>query len=206
MKKVALFLLLLCLAVPSWAADTARFDHMRTALIVRTTQQTPEARYMTQRLMEPFRIPYWDRLQTEDQLSPQDVTGDALRRLSQQYQADIVAVPVVRTWYWRQYTVFFRDDSELMTDCAYRLTVYVYDRSQDSFKSYSASGRERESASILNDPYEILRQGMDQIMNNLPYKRIPTDIENLPGSIPGVQVKTTDGGATLLTTTLPVPM
>ena len=142
----------------------------------------------------------------EDSLNTDGITIDAMRALSEKYNADIVVVPVVQTWYWRQYQFFFRFDGEIVTDCAYYLSVYAYDRKQDTLKSYSSRGRERESASILNNPYEILGKAMDEVLAKLPYKRIPTDIEAVRGSISKLDVKTTEGGAKIITNELPIPV
>ena len=46
-------------------ADSPRFDNMRTVLIVQTNQDSYAARFMKQRLRAPFRIPYWDRVETQ---------------------------------------------------------------------------------------------------------------------------------------------
>lgn len=119
-KSILLAILLFLMSMTVFAAEP-RFDHMRSVLIVNTTQQDEVTNYMTHRLMQPFRIPYWDRLQTEDCLSPQDVTKDTLRTLANTYHADVVLVPVVHTWRWRQYTLFFHYDDELITEYAYSL-------------------------------------------------------------------------------------
>ena len=155
-------------------ADSPRFDNMRTVLIVQTNQDSYAARFMKQRLRAPFRIPYWDRVETTEVLDPQELTQDRMRALASQYKADVVVAPIVNTWYWTQ---------------------------QDTLKSYSARGYERESIASLNDPNEILTEAMDKIMKKLPYKRIPTDIEK---PSPVLQTKTTDGGATILTNTQPM--
>jgi hypothetical protein len=201
MKKFLLLILaLFTMTASAFAADSEpRFDNMRTALIVSTTQRGAEAQYMLKRLREPFRIPYWDRVEAQEQLAPDGITIDAMRALSEKYNADVVVVPVVQTWYWRQYQFFFRFDGEIVTDCAYY-------RKQDTLKSYSSRGRERESASILNNPYEILGKAMDEVLAKLPYKRIPTDIEAVRGSISKLDVKTTEGGAKIITNELPIPV
>ena len=181
MKKFLLLILaLFTMTTSAFAAGgEPRFDNMRTALVVSTTQRGAEAQYMLKRLREPFRIPYWDRVEAQEQLAPDDITIDTMRALSDK----------------RQYQFFFRFDGEIVTDCAYYLSVYAYDRQQDTLKSYSSRGRERESASILNNPYEILGKAMDEVLAKLPYKRIPTDIEAVRGSISKLDVKTTEGGA-----------
>lgn len=201
MKKSILLVILLVIMSMTAFADGPRFDHMRSVLIVNTTRQDEVTNYMTHRLMQPFRIPYWDRLQSEDCLSPQDITEDKLRTLAKTYHADVVLVPVVRTWQWRQYTLFFHYDDELVTEYAYHLAVYAYDNQKKTFKRYSSRGFDRESASILNNPYDILSQAMDQIMEKLPYKRIPTDIEGIRGSLTDLPTKTTADGAVILTPT-----
>lgn len=201
MKKSVLLMLLFAMLTMTAFAQEPRFEHMRSVLIVNTTSQDAVTNYMTHRLMQPFRIPYWDRLQPEDHLSPQDVTEDKLRTLAETYHADVVLVPVVRTWQWRQYTLFFHYDDELITEYAYYFTVYAYDSQKGTFKRYSSRGFDRESASILNNPYDVLTRAMDQIMEKLPYKRIPTDIERLSGSPTVLPTKTTAGGAVILTST-----
>lgn len=201
MKKSVLLMLLFAMLTMTAFAQEPRFEHMRSVLIVNTTSQDAVTNYMTHRLMQPFRIPYWDRLQPEDCLSPQDVTEDKLRTLAETYHADVVLVPVVRTWQWRQYTLFFHYDDELVTEYAYHLAVYAYDNQKKTFKRYSSRGFDRKSASILNNPYDILSQAMDQIMEKLPYKRIPTDIEGIRGSLTDLPTKTTAAGAVILTPT-----
>jgi hypothetical protein len=44
---------------------------------------------------------------------------------------------------------------------------------------------------------------MDRIMKKLPYKRIPTDIEDVATGGTSLQTKTTEGGAKILTNTFP---
>lgn len=182
-------------------ADSPRFDNMRTVLIVQTNQDSYAAHFMKQRLRAPFRIPYWDRVETTEVLDPQELTQDRMRALASQYKADVVVAPIVNTWYWTQHHVFFFDDDDLITEYMYNLTVFAYNTQQDTLKSYSARGYERESIASLNDPNEILTEAMDKIMKKLPYKRIPTDIEK---PSPVLQTKTTDGGATILTNTQPM--
>mgnify|MGYP005963097375 FL=1 len=205
MKKLCLLLLLCFLSVTTALADSPRFDNMRTVVIADTTQDSYAARFMKSRLKQPFRIPYWDRIETDTALSPSDVNIDTLRTLAAQYKADVVLVPVVQTWYWRQHMAgFWRyDDDEIITECLYHLTVYAYDKRSDTFRSYSDKGREVESASILNDPNEVLTESMDRIMKKLPYKRIPTDIEDIATGGTTLQTRTTEGGAKILTNTFP---
>lgn len=204
MKKILLSLLLLFAFTATALADGPRFDNMRTVVLVDTTQNSYAARFMKNRLKQPFRIPYWDRIETDTALSPSDVTEASLRQIAAQYKADVVLVPVVQTWYWRQYMAgYWRYDDEMITEYMYRLTVYAYDRRTDTWNSYSDSRRDAESASILNNPDEILGEAMDRIMQKLPYKRIPTDIETPGGLIPGLQTRTTAGGAKIITQKFP---
>ena len=147
------------------------------------------------------RFAYWNM----DEWKANRDNIDTLRTLAAQYKADVVLVPVVQTWYWRQHMAgFWRyDDDEIITECLYHLTVYAYDKRSDTFRSYSDKGREVESASILNDPNEILTESMDRIMKKLPYKRIPTDIEDIAAGGTTLQTRTTEGGAKILTNTFP---
>lgn len=150
MKKICFFLILLVtLAGVSFAADTAssspaaatpalasqpaadtvRFDNERTILLVRTTQSGYPVRFMEQRLRQPFRLPYWDRLSATETISPEDITEDTMQKLAGSYKADIVLVPVVRTWVWRQYHAYrgWYDDDEFSQNagmtCGYTLTM-----------------------------------------------------------------------------------
>ena len=205
MKKIVLLLLFFLLSAIAVSADSVRFDNMRTVVIADTTQDNYAARYMKRALVQPFRIPYWNRIDTPAILSPSDVTEENLRRLASQYKADVVLVPVVQTWYWRQFMSGYRlrADSEMYTEYRYRLTVYAYDKRTDRMSSYSDSGRDIESTSILNNPDDVLYPAMARILQKLPYKRIPTDIETTSSTIPGLQTKTQDGGAKILTNTFP---
>ena len=205
MKKIVLLLLFFLLSAIAVHADSVRFDNMRTVVIADTTQNNYAARYMKRAITQPFRIPYWDRIDASAVLSPSNVTEENLRALASQYHADVVLVPVVQTWYWRQFMNSYRlrTGSEMYTEYRYRLTVYAYDKRTDSMKSYSDSGRDIESTSILNNPDDILYPAMTRILRKLPYKRIPTDIERTGNTIPGLQTKTTDGGAKILTNTFP---
>lgn len=90
MKKLCLLLLLCFLSVTTALADSPRFDNMRTVVIADTTQDSYAARFMKSRLKQPFRIPYWDRIETDTALSPSDVNIDTLRTLAAQYKADVV--------------------------------------------------------------------------------------------------------------------
>ena len=84
MKKLCLLLLLCFLSVTTALADSPRFDNMRTVVIADTTQDSYAARFMKSRLKQPFRIPYWDRIETDTALSPSDVNIDTLRTLAAQ--------------------------------------------------------------------------------------------------------------------------
>ncbi|MCQ5210031.1 MAG: hypothetical protein UCI88_09390 [Megasphaera massiliensis] len=205
MKKIFLLLLFFLLTLTVVNADNVRFDNMRTVVIADTTQDNYAARYMKRALIQPFRIPYWDRIESSAILSPSDVTEENLRAISRQYNADVVLVPVVQTWYWRQFmgSYRFRDGGETYTEYRYRLTVYAYDKRTDRMSSYSDSGYDIESTSILNNPDDVLYPAMTRILRKLPYKRIPTDLETTGNTIPGLQTKTTDGGAKILTNTFP---
>ncbi len=207
MKKFLLLFLSFCfcvMAATAFAAGEPHFDNMRTVLVVPTAQQSAEAAYMAKRLKEPFRIPYWDCIEAQEPLHPDSISSEKMRSLSDRYNADVVVVPVVRTWYWQQRQLFFRFDSETITDCTYYLSVYAYDRQLGTLKVYSSRGRKREPASILNNPYDILNKAMSEIMEKLPYKRIPTDIDAVRGSISPLTIKTTEGGAKTIDNQFPI--
>lgn len=208
MKKLFLLLcLLFCLTVTASAEDTPRFDGMRTVVVADTTQGGYAASYMKRRLKEPFRIPYWDRIEPAELISPDMVDVDTMRQLATTYNADIVVVPVVRQWYWRQFHSYhWYYDDEIYTECRYYLTVYAYNRADDTLKSYSSRGSKWDEASILNDPNDVLAPAMDQVMEKLPYKRIPTDLEGVGRNRTdgNLETRTTDGGAKYITNQFPM--
>lgn len=177
MKRLFCLVTFFVMIVTTALAASPQFDNMRTVLVVKTTQDSYASRYMAQRLKEPFRIPYWDRKEMTEPINPDRLNEDTMRALATQYQADIVVAPIVNRWYWTQRHIFFYDDDDIITECLYNLTVYAYNRQDDTLKSYSASGYERDSWASLNNPLDILQPAMDTIMKKLPYKRIPTDIE-----------------------------
>lgn len=177
MKRLIGLVVFFVLLVTTAFAATPQFDNMRTVLVVQTTQDSYASRYMSQRLKEPFRIPYWDRKETTEAVQPDRLTQETMRSLAAAYDADIVVAPIVNRWYWTQRHIYFYDDDDIFTECLYNLTVYAYNRKDDTLKSYSASGYERDSWASLNNPLDILQPAMDTIMKKLPYKRIPTDIE-----------------------------
>ena len=53
---------------------------------------------------------------------------------------------------------------------------------------------------------DICPEAMDEVLAKLPYKRIPTDIEAVRGSISKLDVKTTEGGAKIITNEMPIPI
>ena len=81
MKKLCLLLFFCILSITTVFADGPRFDNMRTVVIADTTQDSYAARFMKSRLKQPFRIPYWDRIETDTALSPSDVNIDTMRAL-----------------------------------------------------------------------------------------------------------------------------
>ena len=76
MKKIILLVFsLLIIAGSALAADTTttaepRFENERTVLIMRTIQDGYPVRFMQKRLNQNFRLPYWDRIEGTDYLSP----------------------------------------------------------------------------------------------------------------------------------------
>ena len=81
MKKLCLLLFFCILSITTVFADGPRFNNMRTVVIAETTQDSYAARFMKNRLKQPFRIPYWDRIETDTALSPSDVNIDTMRAL-----------------------------------------------------------------------------------------------------------------------------
>ncbi|WP_101912380.1 hypothetical protein [Megasphaera vaginalis (ex Bordigoni et al. 2020)] len=203
MKKcIALFLMIFALTGFAAAADSAPlFDHMRNIIIVDTTQEGPVAAYMSRALRQPFRIPYWNRLDAAELIAPEEATPSALRGIAKKYDADIVLVPVVRNWYWNQFHSldWYGDEDEWFVEYNYDLAVCAYNRRTDTYAVYACHGHDRDDASVLNSPAAILRDAMDTLLEKLPYKRIPTDLEELYGVSDPLQLRQTAGGAKLWT-------
>lgn len=182
MKKLALLIvMLIVVATTAFAQDRAseqpRFDNERTVVIVTTESSTYAARYMNERLRQNFRLPYWDCIEVTTTLTPSQLTKDNLKALAERHHAQLIVVPVVRTWIWRQYHSWgWFDDDEFYTECFYNLSLYAYNVKEGSLKSYTSRGQERDEAMVLNNPYEVLGKAMDQIMEKFPYTRIPKDL------------------------------
>ena len=92
MKKIFLLLLFFLLTLTVVNADNVRFDNMRTVVIADTTQNDYAARYMKRALIQPFRIPYWDRIESSAILAPSDVTEENLRAISKQYNLSLIHI------------------------------------------------------------------------------------------------------------------
>lgn len=203
MKKFILLLISLFLIAGAAAAQgvgNTNFESMRTVIIAQTTRQGDATRYMTYRLKQPFRIPYYDQKEISDMLSPGEINADALQRIAQSNNADIVLVPLVQRWYWEEYHTYWLD--EMITEYSYYLTIYAYNRQKNTFHSYSVNGYDRDSSSVLNQQQAVLSDAMDRLMEKLPYKRIPSDISRTSlGNNTPLSIRTTDGGAKILTNT-----
>ena len=109
-------------------------------------------------------------------LPSENISITSLRQLAQKYNADLLLVPIVKHWSWQQYYLFAQD--EMIAEYTYHLAIYAYDRQKDTLNIYSTRNFSRDEASVLNQPQEILRIAMDQLLKELPYKRIPTDIKH----------------------------
>ena len=169
--------------------------NMRTVIIAGTTQTGGPARYMARRLQAPFRLPYYEQKDIPEVLNADEINADNLRRIAQTYGADLVFVPVVRQWYWEEYHNFWLDD-DMITEYQYSLTIYAYNRKLDTFKAYSTHGFDRDESSVLNQPQAVMSDAMDYLMEKLPYKRFPTDLDTQPASS---ATTTTEGHAKILT-------
>lgn len=182
MKKLLFFIMtLIIVATTAFAQDgtpeTQRFQNERTVVIVTADSSTYAARYMNERLRQNFRLPYWDAVEVSTTLTPSQLTEDNLKALAKRHHAQLIVVPVVRTWIWRQYHSWgWFDDDEFYTECVYNLSLYAYNVKEGSLKSYTSRGQEHDEAMVLNNPYEVLGKAMDQIMEKFPYTRIPKDI------------------------------
>jgi hypothetical protein len=179
MKKLILCILYLFLWTgPALAQEISppMFDSMRTVILVQPSPQGDISRYMILRLKEPFRLPYYEQLETSVTLPSENISITSLRQLAQKYNADLLLVPIVKHWSWQQYYLFAQD--EMIAEYTYHLAIYAYDRQKDTLNIYSTRNFSRDEASVLNQPQEILRIAMDQLLKELPYKRIPTDIKH----------------------------
>ena len=200
---ISLFLLIVSSAFASSpVTPTPVFDHMRTVIIAPTTQGSGPARYMAARLRQPFRLPYYQKQEISEMLGPEDINQDALRSLATAYHADIVLVPVVKQWYYEEYHSYWRD--EMITEYHYVLAIYAYDRKADTFKAYDTYGWDKDETSVLNQPQAIMSDAMDVLMKKLPYKRIPTDLDDANYDSSVLPTTTTAGKAKILTTTSPI--
>ena len=152
MKKFILFFIALqAFFFPAFAADgTVTFDNSRTVVILDTTQDNYAATYLSKSIREPFRIPYWNRIDAEETISPKDITVARFEELAAKYGADLIIIPFVNHWYWRQYHNILTYEDDIYTEYDYRLSVYVYNRETGTVETYGVNGRGREEAITLN--------------------------------------------------------
>ena len=124
MKKVFVLLLLIqVICLTSLAADTATFDGSRNVLICRTTQDNYASHYLNKGIRAPFRIPWWNVINADEILSSSDITEANLAELATRYQADLVIVPFVNHWYFRQFQGFFPYNDDWYTEYPYRFSL-----------------------------------------------------------------------------------
>lgn len=196
MKKLLLSIVMIqCLVFSAFAADAVTFDDSLNVVIVTTTQDNYAARYLRRGIREPFRIPYWNRIDAAEVLSSKDITLDALEALATRYDGDLVIVPFVNFWYWRTYHTFFRFNDELYTEYSYRFSIYIYNHTTKEMESYEVSGRGRDEAIALHDPDDVLHPALARLLEKIPYKRIPKERRYTNPDTPNLQLHTTEGGA-----------
>ena len=197
MKKLLLCLITLqALFFSAAASDTPTFEGSRNVLICRTTQDNYASHYLYKGIREPFRIPWWNVINADELLSSSDITEANLAELATHYQADLVIVPFVNHWYFRQFQGFFPYNDDWYTEYSYRLSLYAYDKETASFRSYTVNGQGSKEAVDLNNPDDILRPAVKRLLDEFPYKRIPRDRPHSSSSInKSLSVSTTNGGA-----------
>lgn len=197
MKKIFVLLLLIqALCLTAFAVDTPTFDGSRNVLICRTTQDNYASRYLNKGAREPFKIPWWNVINADEMLSSSDITEANLAELATRYHADLVIVPFVNHWYFRQFQGFFPYNDDWYTEYSYRFSLYAYDKETDSFRSYTVNGQGSKEAVDLNNPDDVLKPAIKRLLDDFPYKRIPRDRPHASSSInKSLSVSTTNGGA-----------
>ena len=197
MKKFILFFIALqAFFFPAFAAGgTVTFDNSRTVVILGTTQDNYAATYLSKSIREPFRIPYWNRIDAGETISSKDITVARFEELAAKYGADLVIIPFVNHWYWRQYHNILTYEDDIYTEYNYRLSAYVYNRETGTVETYGVNGRGREEAITLNNPDDVLRPAVKRLLEKLPYKRIPADRRYNDTDMPVLDTYTTAGGA-----------
>ena len=128
-------------------------------------------------------------------MSSKDITVARFEELAAKYGADLVIIPFVNHWYWRQYHNILTYEDDIYTEYDYRLSAYVYNRETGTVETYGVNGRGREEAITLNNPDDVLRPAVKRLLEKLPYKRIPADRRYNDTDMPVLDTYTTAGGA-----------
>lgn len=162
-------------------------------------------RYMTAQLQNVFKYPYYESTVTSsasinlDTISNTttectennslktrthvtDLTNKAtLAQIAEQYHVNIVIVPFALDSTYYQYhpirfNSIFDDNDELYTVASIRGSIYYYDKDTNDFGKVEANYFEREEYLSVPSEQEIWYTVMTRLLNKLPYKRVPTDI------------------------------
>lgn len=167
-------LILLFTLITCSVNGAATFDYSRNVLVIQPTRQDTVGTYVYNRTTEPFKIPYYELLPSIPPIN--EVNSAILSNLALTYNADIVVVPVVVYWnQWYSHPGSFGSEyGSPSVETAYQFRIYVYNQTVKSFSHYDVYYHEKEEASSLNDPLPLMREGMNALMEKLPYKRIPS--------------------------------
>lgn len=138
------------------------------------------AQFMRERLNNELKYPYYETV-TYNKSTVNIKNTANLAAIAKEYNADIVIVPQVLENDYVQYyptnpMIVQFQDTELLTRAAISGAITYYNAQNGAYGSVSKSYYKNES--YLSVPSQKILWGylMDTLLNKLPYKRVPTDI------------------------------
>ncbi len=121
-----------------------------------------------------FKYPYYDSYKGYERISP---TLENMVALSEKYNADIVIVPVLEGYYYRQFTpLWIWGSGEQYIDAYMEVSLFSYNKKTGILDRQTSSYRRAGDSLDVPAPLSIARLVMDSLFKKFPYKRIPTDM------------------------------
>lgn len=158
----------------------------RNVVIVNPSSNTRKdraemAQFMRTAITNELKYPYYSAVTTNRPTSASLATANSLATIAEETGADIVLLPIAVENDYVQYrpTRTFRFDStgdEIYTRVAISAKLYYYDANKQEFKGLDKTYYKDAEYLSVPTQREIWNKVMTDLMNKLPYKRVPTDI------------------------------
>lgn len=183
MKRMWLWIMLICIGIwwlPGQVEAASQLPVRQVVILQTLTEPGQEdlGQRIRQRVIEPFRYPYYELHTAAPEAGP--ITRLRLEKIANRSGADIVIAPELAHWNQFSYTIYRRFDGDLVeyvrTGCIIRL--YYYERGDNSLRKVEKRYFDTAEWSSQTSARVIIDEVMNQVMKELPYRRIPTDISH----------------------------